>query len=337
MKIAVVILNWNGKNFLRKFLPSVIRNSGEAEIIVADNASTDDTIEMLGREFPGVTQIMNKKNFGFAGGYNEALKNIEADYFILLNSDVEVTPGWIMPVIDMMERDVSIAAAQPKILSHADPSSFEYAGAAGGFIDKYGYPFCRGRIFDSIEKDNGQYDDARRIFWATGACMFVRSSAFREAKGFDETFFAHMEEIDLCWRLQKAGGTIWYCPQSSVNHVGGGTLHKSNPHKTYLNFRNNLLMLYKNLAPKEFKKVYRFRMTFDFLAAVKFFAGTGNLADTRAVWRAHSDFSKMKNDLARPSLENETAGKKIKEIIYPKSILKTYYLEGKKFFSRLDF
>ncbi|CAN5574761.1 glycosyltransferase family 2 protein [soil metagenome] len=337
MKIAVVILNWNGRNLLRQFLPSVIRNSGVAEIVVADNASTDDSCELLRKEFPGVRQILNKRNLGFAGGYNEALKNIQADYFILLNSDVEVTPGWIVPVIEMMEHDLSIAAAQPKILSHADPGSFEYAGAAGGFIDKYGYPFCRGRIFDRIEKDNGQYDDAKRIFWATGACMFVRSSTFYEAKGFDETFFAHMEEIDLCWRLQKAGGTIWYCPQSSVLHVGGGTLNKSNPHKTYLNFRNNLLMLYKNLPLKEFNKVYRFRMSFDFIAALKFVAGTGKLADTKAVLRAHSDFRKMKNGLAKFSLENESSTQKIRGVVYPKSILKAFYMEGRKFFSGLDF
>ena len=297
MKVAVVILNWNGRNYLRQFLPSVISNSGDAEIIVADNASTDDSCEVLRKEFPAVKQILNKENFGFAGGYNEALRHVQADYFVLLNSDVEVTPQWISPVIEMMEKDPSIAACQPKILSHADHASFEYAGAAGGFIDKYGYPFCRGRIFDSLERDNGQYDDARQIFWATGACMFVRASAFRNVQGFDASFFAHMEEIDLCWRMQNAGGKIWYCPASKVYHVGGGTLHKSNPHKTYLNFRNNLLMLYKNLPESEFKKVFFFRRVFDFLAAIKFLFSSGGLKEMKSVLRAHKDFRRMKKNL----------------------------------------
>jgi GT2 family glycosyltransferase len=334
MKVAVVILNWNGRSFLRTFLPSVIKCSGQAEIIVADNASTDDSCDVVRTEFPSVKLVLNEKNFGFAGGYNHALKNIEADYFILLNSDVEVTPGWIDPVIAMMEKDKSIFAAQPKILSHLDKTSFEYAGAAGGFIDPYGYPFCRGRIFNTIEKDTGQYNDARRIFWATGACMFVRASAFKNVNGFDERFFAHMEEIDLCWRLQKAGGTIWYCPQSAVYHVGGGTLPKSNPHKTYLNFRNNLFMLYKNLPEKEFEKVFSFRYIFDFIAAIKFLVSSGNLHETRAVMRAHADFKKMKDEFSRVTGSNSS---EISEVIYPRSILNEYYLGGKKHFSQLNF
>ena len=334
MKVAVVILNWNGRNFLRTFLPPVLKYSGQAEIIVADNASGDDSCDVLKMEFPSVKLIVNSKNHGFAGGYNEALKHVDADYFILLNSDVEVTPEWIDPVISMMEKDHSIAAAQPKILSHADKTSFEYAGAAGGFIDKYGYPFCRGRIFDTIEKDTGQYNDARRIFWATGACMFVRASAFKNVNGFDETFFAHMEEIDLCWRLQKAGGTIWYCPGSTVYHVGGGTLHKSNPHKTYLNFRNNLLMLYKNLPQKEFEKVFSFRFLYDSLAALKFFASSGNLNETRSVTRAHRDFGKMKKDIVKTPAGNDD---EISKVIFPKSILNEYYFGGNKTFTRLGF
>jgi GT2 family glycosyltransferase len=334
MKVAVVILNWNGRNFLRTFLPPVLKYSGQAEVIVADNASSDDSCEVVKTEFPSVRLIRNEKNHGFAGGYNEALKKVEADYFILLNSDVEVTPGWIDPVIAMMEKDISIAAAQPKILSHADKTSFEYAGAAGGFIDKYGYPFCRGRIFDTIEKDSGQYDDERRIFWATGACLFVRASAFRNVNGFDEKFFAHMEEIDLCWRLQKAGGAIWYEPGSTVYHVGGGTLHKSNPHKTYLNFRNNLIMLYKNLPAKEFEKVFSFRLLYDTLAAAKFVISSGNLNETRAVIRAHNDFRKMKKDLQKTTEGNEA---EISKVIFQKSILNEYYLNGKKLFSRLPF
>ncbi len=337
MKVAVVILNWNGRNYLRQFLPSVISNSGDAEVIVADNASTDDSCEVLRKEFPSVKQIINRENFGFAGGYNEALKHVEADYFVLLNSDVEVTPDWISPVIKMMEKDKSIAACQPKILSHADHTSFEYAGAAGGFIDKYGYPFCRGRIFDSIEKDNGQYDDARQIFWATGACMFLRASAFRNVHGFDASFFAHMEEIDLCWRMQHTGGKVWYCPASKVYHVGGGTLHKSNPHKTYLNFRNNLLMLYKNLPENEFKKVFIFRRVFDFLAAIKFLLSAGGLKEMKAVIRAHNDFNKMKKSLKTIHFENSMTGDKISSVVYSKSVLWDYYLAGRKLFSRLNF
>ena len=337
MKAAVVILNWNGRKFLQQFLPFVLRYSGDAEIIVADNASSDDSRDLLSREFPAVRQILNDKNLGFAGGYNEALKKVEADYFILLNSDVEVTPGWIKPVIEMMENDRTIAACQPKLLSYAQREFFEYAGAAGGFIDAYGYPFCRGRIFNSIEKDTGQYNDARRVFWASGACMFVRASAFKEVNGFDETFFAHMEEIDLCWRLQKAGGSIWYNPQSAVYHVGGGTLHKSNPHKTYLNFRNNLLMLYKNLSEKEFQKVYSMRVAFDFLAAMKFFFDSGNLAETKAMYKAHEDFRKMKRIPSGPSHVSVENDDKIRRLIYPKSIVKGFYLGGKKTFSSLDF
>jgi GT2 family glycosyltransferase len=334
MKVAVVVLNWNGRNFLRTFLPSVLKYSDQAEIVVADNGSSDDSCNLVRTEFPLVKLVLNEKNYGFAGGYNHALKTIEADYYIILNSDVEVTQGWIDPVIQMMEKDKSIVAVQPKILSHADKSSFEYAGAAGGFIDKYGYPFCRGRIFDTIEKDTGQYNDARRIFWATGACMFVRASAFNNVQGFDEKFFAHMEEIDLCWRLQQAGGTIWYCPQSTVYHVGGGTLHKSNPHKTYLNFRNNLLMLYKNLPEKEFKKIFSFRVVFDFIAAMNFFATSGNLKDLRAVMRAHADFKKMKHEILKPAPKSSS---EISSMIYQGSILREYYLAGKKDFNRLNF
>jgi GT2 family glycosyltransferase len=334
MKVAVVILNWNGRNFLRTFLPSVIKHSGQAEIIVADNASSDDSMDVVREEFPSLKLLLNEKNYGFAGGYNHALSKVDADYFILLNSDVEVTPGWIEPVIAMMERDSSIAAVQPKILSHADKSTFEYAGAAGGFIDKYGYPFCRGRIFNTLEKDSGQYNDARRIFWATGACMFVRASAFKYVNGFDEKFFAHMEEIDVCWRLQKAGGKIWYCPESTVYHVGGGTLHKGNPHKAYLNFRNNLLMLYKNLPEKDFEKVITFKRFFDTLAAIKFFASNGNFHETNAVFRAHSDFRKMKKDVEKTPNGN---GVEISDVIYQGSIVRAYYLEGKKHFSQLGF
>ena len=337
MKIAVVILNWNGRDYLRRYLPAVLSHSGDAEIIVADNASSDDSLGVLSREFPRVRQILNAKNLGFAGGYNEALKHVEADYFILLNSDVEVTPGWIDAPVKMMERDPAIAACQPKILSAADRGYFEYAGAAGGFIDRYGYPFCRGRIFDSIEKDSGQYDDARRVFWASGACMFLRAAAFRDVGGFDDAFFAHMEEIDLCWRLQKAGGTVWYCPNSTVYHVGGGTLHKSNPHKTFLNFRNNLMMLYKNLPRAAFGKVYRVRFFLDILAAIKFTLSTFRAGDLRAVIRAYAAFRVWKKKLPDNSFPGSPENDPAQPVIYPFSIVKAYYLQGKKTFSNLGF
>ena len=253
MKVAVVILNWNGKSFLEKFLPSVFAcNSSYAEIIVADNASTDDSVSFLKSKYPQIKIIQNSSNGGFAKGYNDALKLVEAEYYVLLNSDVEVTPNWIDSVIQLMDTDKSIAACQPKIRAFDDKKSFEYAGAGGGFIDKYGYPFCRGRILDTLEEDKGQYNDVREVFWATGACLFVRSECYHKVNGFDEDFFAHMEEIDLCWRLKNLGYKIMYSPNSTVFHVGGGTLNKTSPKKTYLNFRNNLILLCKNHPPKYF-------------------------------------------------------------------------------------
>jgi len=290
VKVAVVILNWNGRNLLEKFLPGVIRNSaGEAAVYVADNCSTDDSVAYLKNNFPDTGLILLEKNHGFAGGYNECLKNIDASYFILLNSDVEVTPGWITPVIEMMEKDHSIGACQPKILSHAQRDYFEYAGAAGGYLDYYGYPFCRGRIFTSIEKDTGQYDDVQQVFWASGACMFIRASVFKDLKGFDDTFFAHMEEIDLCWRIQRNGFKVMYHPGSVVYHVGGGTLPKSNPRKTYLNFRNNMLMLHKNLPSSRLFPVLVWRLLLDGIAGIKFLISESP-ADCFAVVKAHFYF-----------------------------------------------
>jgi GT2 family glycosyltransferase len=251
MKTAVVILNWNGRNFLETFLPSVLEYSARcADVIVADNASTDDSVAFLQEHYPQIRIIEHPKNGGFSKGYNDALKQIDAEYYILLNSDVEVTPNWITPVIEMMDADPSIAACQPKLRSFEDRSQFEYAGAAGGFIDAYGYPFCRGRIFDVLEEDRGQYDDACEVFWATGACLFVRADLYHALGGLDEDFFAHMEEIDFCWRLKNNGHKVMYCPDSTVYHVGGGALPKSSPRKTYLNFRNNLALLVKNLPSK---------------------------------------------------------------------------------------
>jgi GT2 family glycosyltransferase len=246
--VAVVILNWNGKSFLQKFLPSVLASDYEnLSIIVADNASTDDSVSFLQQKFPQVKIIFNRVNEGFSKGYNTALKQVSADYYILLNSDVKVNPGWIAPIILLMENDEKIAACQPKILSFKNKNQFEYAGASGGWIDYLGYPFNRGRVFDYCEMDHGQYDNSAEIFWATGAALFVRSSVFHELHGFDEYFFAHQEEIDLCWRIQRAGYKIYVEPGSVVYHVGGGTLPMGDRRKVYLNFRNNLVMLSKNL------------------------------------------------------------------------------------------
>ena len=252
-RVAVVILNYNGEKYLEQFLPAVLQHSAESvEIVVADNASTDHSTGLIRTQFPRVKILSLPTNEGYAGGYNRALKEIAADYFILLNSDVEVTGGWIEPVIEFMEQHRDVAACQPKIKSWSQKEYFEYAGAAGGFIDRFGYPFCRGRMFDTLEKDAGQYDSPTEIFWASGACLFIRSADFHENGGFDKSFFAHMEEIDLCWRMKKKGHRIFVVPASSIYHVGGGTLEKVNPHKTFLNFRNNLRMLKKNMSREEF-------------------------------------------------------------------------------------
>ena len=237
-KTAVVILNYNGEKFLREFLPVVIKLSGNAKIVVADNGSTDLSVELLKQKFPTVELIRLDNNYGFCGGYNRALKQVEAEYYVLLNSDVEVTPEWLEPLVALLDSSSDIAAAQPKVLSYNDKDHFEYAGAAGGFMDSLGYPFCRGRLFDITEKDTGQYNDTREVFWATGACLIIRSAVYHKLGGLDEDFFAHMEEIDLCWKVQRAGHKVYYCGTSHVFHVGGGTLSKSNPRKTYYNLRN---------------------------------------------------------------------------------------------------
>ncbi len=289
-KVAIVILNYNGRSFLEKFLPNVIENSSEhAEIIVADNCSTDDSVEFLKKHHPNIRLIINDFNGGFSTGYNIALRQIEADYYVLLNSDIEVTKNWIRPVVELMESDEKIAACQPKILSYHDKEKFEYAGAAGGYIDKYGYPFCRGRIFQHLETDNGQYDDVKEIFWATGACMFVKASLYHKFGGLDDSFFAHMEEIDFCWRLKNLGYKIMYCPNSKIYHIGGGTLPKSSSRKTYLNFRNNLSLLIKNLPDGTVFWTIFYRIFLDWIAALKFLCD-GSLADFFAVIRAHFSF-----------------------------------------------
>lgn len=287
--VAVVILNWNGRSFLEEYLPSVISNSGDAQIIVADNGSSDDSCTYLTQNFPSVLQVQLDKNYGFCGGYNRALKEIKAKYYILLNSDVKVTENWITPLHQLMEKDATIGACQPKILTAKIPDEFEHAGAAGGFIDKLGYPFCRGRLFQSREKDHGQFNDTRSIFWATGACLMVRAELFHKSGGLEETFFAHMEEIDLCWRLKNQGHKIMYVGHSTVYHLGGGTLPKSNPRKTFLNFRNGLVLLYKNLPAHTLIPLIFGRMLLDGIAFVDFLL-VGYPRDAFAVFRAHISF-----------------------------------------------
>ena len=332
-KTAVVILNWNGKTFLEKFLPSIVEYSiNDAEVIVADNASTDDSVAFLKENYPQVRIIQNDDNYLFAKGYNVALSQVDADYFVLLNSDIEVTSNWIPPVIELMEKDDSIAICQPKLLSYYEKDSFEYAGAAGGFIDNLGYPFCRGRLFNSIEKDNGQYSDEVELFWATGAALFVKSSVYKELGGLDDDFLAHMEEIDFCWRAKNAGYKIKYCPNAEVYHIGGGTLSKQSPKKTYLNFRNNLILLYKNLPKNRLFIVFFMRFFLDIVAGFKFLCG-GSMKEALAVTKAYIDFLKTFKSTRRKrkSLQQNHLPE-----IYRKSIVFHHYILGKKLFSELN-
>lgn len=289
MKTAIAILNWNGRKWLEQFLPGVIHHSESADIYIIDNASSDDSVSYLQTCFPTVNIIQNKKNYGFAGGYNEGLKQINAEIYCLLNSDVEVTENWISPILDLFEKDETIAAIQPKILSFYNKEYFEFAGAAGGLIDNLGYPYCRGRIFDSVEKDQGQYDDESEIFWASGCAFFIRSKDFWQQNGFDVRFFAHQEEIDLCWRLINSGRKIYYTCHSKIYHVGGGTLTKENPRKTYLNFRNNLSMILKNLPFPNLLPVIFFRLCLDGIAGI--YMGIKNSPQhTIAVIKSHFSF-----------------------------------------------
>ncbi len=330
-KTAIVILNWNGRPMLERFLPSVVACSGDAEVVVADNGSTDDSVDFLSRQYPQLRLIRFDRNYGFAEGYNRALAQVEADYYVLLNSDVECTPGWIGPVVEMMEREPGVAVAQPKLLMYDQKDTFEYAGGAGGFIDKYGYPFCRGRLFSTLEKDHGQYDDECDIFWATGACMFVRASVWRELGGLDGDFFAHMEEIDFCWRTHLAGYRVRYCPQSTVYHVGGGTLPKSSPFKTELNFRNNLSMLYKNLPAARRGWVLAMRVWLDCVAALKFLL-EGHRGEYQAVRKAHSQYRQLKPALRAKRARN---GNHPVSGVYQGLLLLEYYLLGRKTFTAL--
>ncbi|MBO6217675.1 MAG: glycosyltransferase family 2 protein [Prevotella sp.] len=338
MKIAVVILNWNGRKMLERYLSNVLTYSQEdATVVVADNASTDDSVEWLRQHHPDVPLIVLEKNWGFADGYNQALAHIEAEYYVLLNSDVEVTHHWLTPLVEFMDSHADVAACQPKLLAVHDHDSFEYAGACGGFIDRYGYPFCRGRIFDTVEQDNGQYDTAAEVLWATGACLMVRSNDYWEVGGLDGRFFAHNEEIDLCWRLRQRGRKVYCLPDSQVYHVGGGTLPKSNPHKTYLNFRNNLTMLYKNLPDNEWHKVSRMRLVLDYVAALKMLLLEHNVGEFKAVLRARRDFHRWKHDFDddRRTILSGRVEKSPLACRQPYSILWQYYMKGKKNYSQL--
>jgi len=332
--VAVVILNWNGKNFLEKFLPSVIASDYDnLSIIVADNGSTDDSVSFLRNNFPFVKIIYNTANEGFAKGYNTALQNVLAEYYVLLNSDVEVTKGWIQPIVWKMESDKTVSACQPKILSYNEKSRFEYAGASGGWIDKFGYPFNRGRIFDFCETDEGQYNDIAEIFWASGAAFFVRSNIFHELNGFDESFFAHQEEIDLCWRMQRAGYKIFVVPSSVVYHVGGGTLPAGNERKIFLNFRNNLAMLAKNLTVSEKILKISYRIFLDNIAALQAL-GKRDIKTFKSIQKAHFAFIKWN---LRHKEKDQLPKVKLKKLtgVFNGSIIKKFFIEKKKRFSEI--
>lgn len=333
--VSIVILNFNGRNFLEKFLPSIVKYSKGHEIVVADNNSSDDSINFLEQSFPEIRLIILPENYGFCGGYNRALDQIDSDYFVIINSDVEVTENWINPVLELFEHDEKIAAIQPKLLNYHFKDKFEYAGGAGGFIDKYGYPFCRGRIFDTIETDVGQYDDAREIFWATGACFFIKAELFKSFGGFDDDFFAHMEEIDLCWRMKLDGYKVFHCGQSIVYHVGGGTLEYSNPRKTYLNFRNSLLLLIKNLPIASLLWKFPFRWLMDYVAATKFLL-TGDIKDAIMVIKAHGYVWK---NFIKTLKKRKSQTKTIKNLagIFPKFLLFHYHIARVRKFSNLKF
>ena len=337
MTTAIVILNWNGEKFLQQFLPVLIENTAirGVEIIVADNESTDSSLSILKEHFPTIRTLVLDKNYGFAGGYNKAFEQVEADYFVLLNSDVEVTPHWLEPLLTYMDEHKDTAACQPKILSYSQRTSFEHAGAAGGYLDRYGFPFCRGRILGVAETDNGQYDTIADVFWATGACLMIRSELYRNPGGLDDEFFAHMEEIDLCWRLKSRGYRIVCIPESKVYHVGGGALGYESPHKIYLNFRNNLLMLYKNLPVKLLDRTMFWRSVFDYAAAFQFIL-TGKTEHAKSVLKARRDFKQIKPQFEEKRKQNIMyATTENEQDIFQKSIVLEYYLKGKKTYQSL--
>lgn len=335
-KVAIVILGWNGRPFLERFLSSVVAYSAApwCEVVVADNASTDDSVEYVSKNFPNVRVIRNETNEGFAAGYNRALKQVHADYFVLLNQDVEVKAGWLEPVLAVMEQNEQVAAAQPKIKDYNRRNYFEYAGACGGYLDVLGYAFCRGRIFDTVEEDVGQYDTIEEIFWATGACMFIRSDVFFEAGGFDESFFAHQEEIDLCWRIRNTGRKIVCVPGSVVYHVGGGSLPQGNPRKVYLNFRNSLMMMMKNLPIAEvWWKIFLLRLPLDGVAAVYSVWKRKDLKEVVAILKAHGSFYAALPDLLK---KRKNIPGKSSSVLSPVVILWQYYIRGRIKFSEIN-
>ena len=337
-KVAIVILNWNGKHLLNKYLLSIVNNTDftSSKLYVIDNCSTDDSVSFLQNNYPEIGVVILDKNYGFAEGYNKGLVGIKSEYYVLLNSDVEVTENWLQPMISTLDNDKDIAVVQPKILAERNKDFFEYAGASGGFIDKLGFPFCRGRIFGSLEKDQGQYQSSREIFWASGACFVIRASVFWDNNGFDSYFFAHMEEIDLCWRIRNKGFTIMCLPESVVYHVGGATLDESNPYKTYLNYRNNMLMIYKNVVVEDLKAIILKRRIYNYISALKFlFSGKWKLF--KAIVKADKDFRQAKGQYPREKLDIYRNTFKDKNIVYQQNIVIAYYLHKKKRFDTLDF
>ncbi|MDX1767391.1 MAG: glycosyltransferase family 2 protein [Arenibacter troitsensis] len=330
LKIAVVILNWNGEALLEKFLPSVTEFSKEADVYVADNASTDGSIAFLKKNYPGIGIVQNSSNGGYAKGYNDALPHIEADIYCLLNSDVEVTKDWLAPIIKEFNDNPLTSIVQPKILDYKNKTQFEYAGAAGGYIDKFGYPFCRGRIFNELEADNGQYNDVREIFWATGACLFIKADVFRELKGFDPDYFAHQEEIDLCWRAKNKGYKVYYVGESEVYHLGGSTLSSMNPKKTFLNFRNSLFSLVKNLPGPKVFPIILIRMVLDGLAALHFIV-QGRFKHFWAIVQAHFSFYRNFWKIYKKREKDCYTG----DYYLIKSIVWAYYINHVKNFNNL--
>ena len=336
IKTAVVILNWNGKKYLEKFLPALVKytSNPDSEIIIADNDSKDDSISFLNKEYPSIRTILFDKNYGFTGGYNKALEQIDAQYYVLLNSDIEVTENWLTPLVKLMDSDNQIAACQPKIKSYYQKDYFEYAGAAGGFIDKYGYPFCRGRVLSRIEKDEGQYNKISQVFWASGACLVVRADLYKSTSGLDDRFFAHMEEIDLCWRLNNMGYKVMYSPDSEVFHVGGGTLPNNSPFKLYLNYRNNLFLLYNNLPKGKVFPILFTRMILDGISASVFLLKF-SFPSFWAVLKAHFHFYRSLKELKekrKKLLEKAVFNPKN---IYSKSLIWNFFIRNKKNFKDL--
>lgn len=336
MEIAIVILNWNGAEMMRKYLPNVVKHSVNATVFVADNASTDDSLSVLANEFPTVRTIVLEKNWGFADGYNKALEQIDAEYYLLLNSDVRVEEGWLDTMLDYMRKNNDVAACQPKLLSDLSPTLFEYAGACGGFIDRYGYPYCRGRILEELEEDHGQYNTVMELLWASGACLLIRSTDYWKAGGLDGRFFAHNEEIDLCWRLNIMGRRVVCIPQSKVYHLGGGTLPKGNPQKTYLNFRNNLTMLYKNLPDNQLQRVMLVRWCLDYLAAFQTLILKRDIGGFKAIFRARHDFKKWKKDFANDRKKIQGCRQTTNDVGRSSfSLLWQYYVKGIRKYSLL--